>query len=140
MDPVLPSSKTKWSRTQNSTKEHLYLHTMSSHHYSFALQNTYFLFQTKCYEQVCGTANGLSISPIATNLLMEELQDCRKAKLMTPLSSKWQNTGFNFWNTSTPLTLTYSSLQRTPLEMYLCPFGYACYTRTEKCITYNSLQ
>ena len=40
----------------------------------FYLQNTYFLFQCKYYEQVPGTAMGSSISPIAANQFMEEFE------------------------------------------------------------------
>ena len=42
--------------------------------------------------------------------------------LITHLSSKRQNIGLNSYNTPFPLTITYSSLQRTVTQMDLYPF------------------
>ena len=54
--------------------------------------------------------------------------------LMTPLLSKGQNVGLNFCNTSTQLTLKYSSLQRnlTPMDLY--PFWVCLIHYVQWCI------
>ena len=40
----------------------------------FCLENTYFSFQSRFYEQTQGAAMGLPISPIVANLFMEDLE------------------------------------------------------------------
>ena len=40
----------------------------------FCLNNTYFLFQVKYYEQVHGADLGSAISPLISNLFMEEFE------------------------------------------------------------------
>ena len=52
----------------------------------FCLNNTYFAFQGKFYEQVDGTAMGSTISPIVANLFMEDLDTRALAISPHPLS------------------------------------------------------
>ena len=74
----------------------------------FCLQNTYFSFQNKFYEQVEGTAMGSLVSPIVANLYMEHFE--RKALKsvinppgygtglwMTHGSSNNKSTNRHFW-------------------------------------------
>ena len=60
-DPTLPQ------RTNMSIQQIVQL-------LEFCLTNTYFLFQSKYYEQVQGAAMGSSISPLIANLFMEEFE------------------------------------------------------------------
>ena len=53
----------------------------------FCLTNTCFLFQGKYYEQVQGAAIGSPISPLITNIFMEEFEV--KALSSTPSPSLW---------------------------------------------------
>ena len=96
----------------------------------FCLKVMYFLFQGKYYEQVHGTALNSTFNPTVANVFMEELKTSHhncyqpskymgEGMLMTHLSSKGQNIGLNFYSISTPLSLTYRSLQRTLSQMDL---------------------
>ena len=60
-DPTLPQ-RTSMSKQQITTL------------LEFCLTNTYFLFQSKYYEQVQGAAMGSPISPLIANLFMEEFE------------------------------------------------------------------
>ena len=51
----------------------------------FCLKNTCFLFQGKYYEQIHGAAMGSPISPLITNLFMEEFEV--KATSTAPIST-----------------------------------------------------
>ena len=41
----------------------------------FCLNNTYFLFQNKYFEQTKGAAMGSAVSPIVVNIYMEAFED-----------------------------------------------------------------
>ena len=78
------------------------------------------------------------------HLFMEELQtrpstiqEYEKGMLMTHLPSKIQNVGLNCYNTSTPWTLTYSSLQRTLTQMDMYPFWAPLLHVDQTTITHN---
>ena len=87
----------------------------------FCLHNTYFSFQNKFYEHIKGAAMGSPVSPIVTNLFMEDFK--RKALAsarhppghglglwMTPGSSTNRHINRHFWTTSITL-IWQSSLQ-----------------------------
>ena len=63
-----------------------------------------------------------------------------KGMLMTYFPFKRQNMELNCYNTSTPLTLTYNSLQTTLTQMDVYPFEHPYHTWTRQHITRNSLQ
>ena len=87
----------------------------------FCLQNTYFLFQDKYYEQVHGTAMGSTISPLIAACSWKHL----KSRLLAlPHPHLWlrvlddtliiqQAKHSNYSNTSTHRIHTYSSSQKT---------------------------
>ena len=94
----------------------------------FCLKNTYFSFKGQFYKQVEGVAMGSPVSPIVANLYMEYFE--QKALntaphtpgsdagiCMTHLSSKRKSTKRTSYNTSTVLTLPFSSQWRTIRRM-----------------------
>ena len=54
--------------------EDQHVHTANNYTPGICPQNAYFLFQSRYYEQVHGTAMGSPISPLTANLFMEELE------------------------------------------------------------------
>ena len=88
------------------------------------------------YEQVLGAAMGSPMSSMVANLFMEEFETKAINSVthgsgigmwMTPLSSKRQNTTYNFYNISIPLTHAAKSLkilqtQRVPLLFWTLKF------------------
>ena len=64
-----PSSGTGWNRTCNFT-----CYTTYHHVFEFCHINTYFLFQSKYYEQIHSSSMGSPISLIVAKMLMEEVE------------------------------------------------------------------
>ena len=107
------------------------VHT-SHHHIAEVLpQSTYLLFQGKYFEQVHGAGSGFQISPIVANLFMEEFKIKAINTDTNPpwLWLKYMDHNFailtaehshQFLNTSTPLTLTYNSLQTPNSDGSIC--------------------
>ena len=76
---ILEQDTTLWDRTVLSVQNIIEL-------LGFCLHNTYFSFQNKIYEQVEGAAMGSAVSPIVSNLYMENFE--KKALNSTPTPAR----------------------------------------------------
>ena len=130
-----PFLNTSWNKTpdlhnRNSVSIHNIITLLE-----FFLKNTYFPFQGVHFEQVHGVAMASTISPIVTNLFMEDIEikaistatnppkDMAQICYMTLLSSEIQNTAINSYNTSAPLTHTIQFTVETPNIDESMPFS-----------------
>ena len=99
------------------------------------LNNTYFLFQDKFYEQTEGAAMGSPVRPTVNNIYMEAFEDRTistalhpqeygRGMLMIPLQFNIIHLKVISWGTSTQWTLPSSSLWRNPKKMVPYHFRY----------------
>ena len=134
-----------------TTEQNIHVHTL--HHCIIGVlsYNTCILFQGKYLEQVHRAAKNSSISTIMANMFTEEFEsrpptlslifhEYGWSMLMTHLWCIVQNMAISSHNTSTLLTLIYSSLQRAPNQLDPYPFGPFSFTWTWQYTTQFSLQ
>ena len=141
-----PSSKTKCNRMQIYPIKHPWPYKISLHCWSSALKHTFPV--PSILDMYKGQQWGLPSAQLWPTISWMSLKSRPSAlpptchgygsgMWMSLLLSKRQNTVSNLYSTSTPLTLTYSSLQRTVPHMAFRLFGYAW---TKQHTYHNSLQ